>query len=90
MKKWIAVCGGPLCGSIITLLHIAVIFKTHGERNVAIFFIIFPFIKVFKENKYCQFFQTVLPIFYFIIRLNVDIHYNCNVYRKYQIAGNTE
>ena len=57
MKKWIAVCGGPLCGSIITLLHIAVIFKTHGERNVAIFFIIFPFIKVFKENK------QVLPIF---------------------------
>ena len=59
MKKWIVVCGGPLYSGLNALLHIAFIFTTHGKRNVVIFYINFSFIKVFKENNYCRFFQTV-------------------------------
>ena len=42
MKKWIAVCAGPLCGGLNALLHIAGLFTTHRKRNVVIFYITFP------------------------------------------------
>ena len=32
MKKWITVCGRPLCGGLNALLHIAVIFTTHRKE----------------------------------------------------------
>ena len=60
MKKWIAVGGRPLCGGLNAVLHIAVIFKMHGKRNVVIFCIIFSFIKVLKKNNYCRFFVFCL------------------------------
>ena len=59
MKKWITVCGGPLCGGLNALLHISVIFTTHRKTNVVIFYVNFSFTKVSKENYYCRFFQTV-------------------------------
>ena len=50
MKKRIGVCGRPLCGDLNALLYIAVIFTTHGKRNVINFYINFSFMKVFKKN----------------------------------------
>ena len=44
MKKWIAVCGRPLCGDLNALLHIAVIFTTMS-------FISFD-LKKQKQNKF--------------------------------------
>ena len=56
MKKWIAVCGGPLYSGLNALLYIAVTFTTH--RNEAIVHVSFSFLKVFKENTYYGFFHT--------------------------------
>ena len=57
MKKWIAVCGRPLCGGLNALLHIAVVFTTHRKRNVVIFYINFSFMEVFKKNIIAEFFE---------------------------------
>ena len=54
MKKWIAVCGRPLCGDLNALLHIAVIFTTHRKRNVVI---------CYKYFLYESFQKKLLPIF---------------------------
>ena len=68
MKKWIAVCGRPLCGDLNALLHIAVIFTTHRKRNVVIFYINFTFMKVFKKLIIAEFsklsFASVLVTFF--------------------------
>ena len=45
-------CGRPLCGGLNAFLHIAVISDvSHRKRNVVIFYIHFPFMKVFKKKK---------------------------------------
>ena len=72
MKKWIAVCGGPLYSGLNALLYIAVTFTTH--RNEAIVHVSFSFLKVFKENTYYGFFilpfACILKTFlYFLITL---------------------
>ena len=52
-------CGSPLCDGLNALLYIAVIFTTHRERKVVIFYINFSFMKVFKKNNYCTLDYTV-------------------------------
>ena len=71
-KNELPCVGGSLCGGLNALLHIAVTFTTHRKRNVTICYIMFSFMKVFKEKRYRRYFQTV----FCLCTRNIFLFYN--------------